>query len=68
MRDFGVIRRAALVACIAIAATALGGCREEEQGRVLSFQKGSYLGEPDQNLSAEQVEALRQRAAQQRSE
>ena len=40
----------------------LQGCREDEQNRILSFEKGKYLGKPDQNLSAAQREQLRQRA------
>lgn len=41
---------------------ALQGCRENEQDRILSFEKGTYLGKPDQKLSAAQKEKLRQRA------
>ncbi len=41
---------------------ALQGCREDEQGRILSFEQGKYLGKPDQELSDAQLERLRQRA------
>ena len=41
---------------------ALSGCREEEQGRILSFEKGTYLGKEDEKLPAEQRDALKQRA------
>jgi hypothetical protein len=42
------------------------GCREDEQNRPLTYEKGAYQGPPDQTLSAEQVEALRQRSAGQK--
>ena len=29
----------------------LGGCREAEQGRILEYQKGTYLGKPDTSFS-----------------
>ena len=41
---------------------ALQGCREGEQDRILSYEKGKYLGKPDQKLSEAQREQLRQRA------
>lgn len=40
----------------------LQGCREGEQHRILSYEKGKYLGKQDQKLSAAQRERLRQRA------
>lgn len=40
----------------------VAGCREDEQGRVLKFEQGKYLGKPDQSLSSEQVDELRQRS------
>lgn len=40
----------------------LQGCRKDEQGRILSYEKGKYLGKPDQKLSDAQLERLRQRA------
>lgn len=43
------------------------GCREEEQGRPLLYDKGTYLGQPDPPLDDTQVEALRQRARHQGS-
>jgi hypothetical protein len=42
------------------------GCREDEQNRPLTYDKGSYQGQPDPALSEEQVEMLRQRAAEQK--
>ncbi|UCH74728.1 MAG: hypothetical protein JSU82_02415 [Rhodospirillales bacterium] len=56
-------KRGTILACIVIAAaTALMGCRSEEQNRIMRFEKGTYLGKPDQNLSDEQVNELRHRA------
>ena len=53
---------------LAIAGIALvaQGCREEERNRPLSYDKGTYQGQPDPALSGEQVEMLRQRAAGQK--
>jgi hypothetical protein len=39
----------------------LGGCREEELGRPLFYDKGKYQGTADEPLSPETVEQLRQR-------
>ncbi len=41
--------------------TTLGGCREEEQGRVLQYTKGVYLGKVDKPTSAATQAALRGR-------
>jgi hypothetical protein len=53
---------------LAIAGIALGaqGCREDEQNRPLTYDKGVYQGQPDQALDDQQVEALRQRTAGQK--
>lgn len=40
-------------------ALALAGCKDTD--RPLSYDKGVYGGKPDTKLTAEQVEALRQR-------
>ncbi len=40
----------------------LGACDESEQGRVLRYEKGSYLGQADTPLPEEKVEELRRRA------
>jgi len=42
---------------------ALAGCDESEQGRVLRYEKGTYLGQPDSQLTEQQREELRARAA-----
>ena len=46
---------------VVLASLALPGCREEEQDRILLFEKGTYLGPADQTLNQEQVDDLRQR-------
>ena len=46
--------------------TALSSCAEEEQNRLLSYEKGTYLGVADQSLSDEQVRKLMARADIQR--
>ena len=46
--------------------TALSSCAEEEQDRLLSYDKGTYLGKADQALTQEQVRNLMSRADIQR--
>jgi hypothetical protein len=46
-------------------ALAAQGCGESQQDRVLMYQPGTYLGQPDEPLDQAQVDALRQRAARQ---
>ena len=45
---------------------ALSSCAEEEQDRLLSYEKGIYLGPTDQSLTEEQVRKLMARADIQR--
>ena len=52
--------------CLALAGLALQGCREEEHGRILAYEKGVYLGEPDQVLGPAEIETLRNRANKQK--
>ena len=54
-----------IIACAAVvlAAGALAGCREEEQGRRLIFDKGTYAGPPVAALSKAQIGELTDRAA-----
>jgi len=47
-------------------ALAVQGCREDERDRILLYEPGTYLGQPDEPLDQEQVDALRQRAGRQR--
>jgi len=57
-----------IVVWLAIAGLAIvvQGCREDEQNRSLTYDKGNYQGQPDQALSDEQVDLLRQRATGQK--
>jgi len=49
---------------VLVAGVLLSGCREEEQGRTISFEKGVYPGgAPMQALSEETLGELRVRAA-----
>ena len=56
----------AVVYSLLVVSLALPGCRESEQGRVLLYEKGSYLGKPDTQISAEARRALLQRGELQR--
>jgi hypothetical protein len=40
---------------------AVAGCREEEQGRIVFFEPGTYRGAADQPLDAATIQALEQR-------
>jgi hypothetical protein len=42
---------------------ALSACDESEQGRILHYEKGTYLGQVDRGLSEAQREELRARAS-----
>lgn len=44
------------------AAFLLAACDEAEQGRILHYEKGVYLGPADSDLEASQLDELRQRA------
>ena len=44
----------------------LVACDQAEQGRILRYEKGTYLGQKDTKLPAETEDALRARAAMQR--
>ncbi len=63
MRASSVIVAGSLIA----AGLVLGACREQEQDRVLLYEKGTYLGQPDTALSEETRMALRQRSQFQRT-
>ncbi|MDP2621551.1 MAG: hypothetical protein Q8P46_15505, partial [Hyphomicrobiales bacterium] len=49
-----------------ILALGLGACREGEQGRPLTYQKGVYQGPQDTPLSDAQLEELRHRGSAQK--
>ena len=44
-----------------LVAAGLSACEPEEQGRILQYEKGTYLGPSDQRLSAEQIRELETR-------
>ncbi len=62
-----VLKVFASAALIGIVASGLGGCREEEMGRPLVHDKGSYTGTPDEPLSPDARENLRRRIDRQGS-
>ena len=39
----------------------LSACEQDEQGRILSYDKGTYLGQADQKLDENQVRELEMR-------
>ncbi len=50
------------LATVLAAGLVLSACDEAEQGRVLRYEKGTYLGPKDQALSSEQQADLRARS------
>jgi hypothetical protein len=46
-----------MLALIAVAGF-LQACEQEERGRILQYQKGTYLGPADQSLSNEQLREI----------
>jgi hypothetical protein len=53
------------LAALLVAGLVLAACDQEEQGRILTYEKGNYLVEPDTALTDEQVNELRHRAMRQ---
>jgi hypothetical protein len=49
------------LAPVLVAASSLTACDEAEQGRILQYKKGTYLGKKDQPLSEAEQDELRQR-------
>jgi len=47
---------------LVLAGFAVAACDEAEQGRVLRYEKGTYLGKADTDLNVGQLDELRQRA------
>ena len=45
----------------------ISSCREEEQNRVLNYNKGVYLGEKDTQLTEQQITNLRIHTSRQKS-
>ena len=57
-----ITRKFLVLFALTAVAAGLSACAEEEQNRVLSYQKGTYLGKTDQQLSADQLRTLINRA------
>ena len=51
---------------LAMLALTIQACREDEQNRPLTYDKGTYQGPAYEPLSQNQLDALRQRTAGQR--
>ncbi len=54
-----------VLGCMVVAGVLLGACRENEQDRVLVYQKGNYLGKPDTAVSEGALRALSARIQRQ---
>ena len=55
-------KKSALCIAVLFASFLVAACDEAEQDRMLRYEKGVYLGPPDSELSAGQVNELRHRA------
>lgn len=61
-----IVRRVLYLGFVAaIAATSLAACRDEEQGRPLSFKKGVYEGAKDEVVTADAVKTMGDRVKKQ---
>ena len=57
-----IVTKSALILAIAAVAVGTSACREEEQGRPLNYDKGTYLGKSDTSLNSEQLGQLTSRS------
>ena len=55
-----------IVISIFLTSLVLSSC-QEEQGRILNYKKGVYLGKKDDSLTKEQVNNLKMHTSRQRS-
>jgi hypothetical protein len=62
-----VTRKIFGLCALVLLSTGLTACAEEEQNRVLSYEKGTYLGKADQKLSDDQLRKLINRSNGQRT-
>ena len=60
------INKVIIIISIFLTSLALSSC-QEEQGRILNYKKGVYLGKKDDNLTKEQVNKLKLHTSRQRS-
>jgi hypothetical protein len=61
------INKVYLIISILISSLLLSSCKESEQGRILNYKKGVYLGKKDNTLSKDQVYNLKMHTSRQRS-
>ena len=52
------MKKTASLLAIAVVSLSISSCREEEQGRPLNYEKGTYLGKSDTSLNSEQLGQL----------
>ena len=62
-----IIRRFFVVLSLLALSFGVIACAEEEQNRVLSYEKGTYLGKKDQKLTEAQLRQLGLRSNGQRT-
>ncbi len=60
------INKVFLIISIFLSSFLLSSC-QEEQGRILNYKKGVYLGKKDDILTTEQVNKLKMHTSRQRS-
>ena len=60
------INKAFLIISISLSSFLLSSC-QEEQGRILKYKKGVYLGKKDDILTTEHVNKLKMHTSRQRS-
>ena len=56
-----ILTRSAFLLLVISLAFGMSACREEEQGRPLNYEKGTYLGKVDSSLNNEQLRELNSR-------
>ena len=62
-----MINKITLLILFAISTIFISSCRQEEQNRVLNYEKGVYLGKKDSKLSEKQITTLKLHTSRQRS-
>ena len=60
------INKTFIVISIFLTSLVLSSC-QEEQGRILNYKKGVYLGKKDVSLTKEQINKLKMHTSRQRS-
>lgn len=51
----------AAISVLVVTGLSLGACRQEEMGRPLFYEKGTYGGKADEKIDAETIKQARQR-------